>query len=266
MQEVEQPAAADDAVPRPKPSNNRRPAPGATDTPEQVAETEEQKNARVLAEQEARSAARRDAVQRRFDEMTARDKAKDRQIEQLLGVLQAREQKPAQGRQPIKSLCAVRTRTLLTGLRDVPNGAPSRRPCSESTPSCRSASKGSEPAPSSTRPSRSARSLRIAWPSLRRASRTGTPSLQQRRRRPPQRGHRVDPHGRGGACAPLRNRPEPEIRFRVATRRASGRQRPASAAIACSWSHRGLAWFGSASVQCTAPGSAGGIAWWGGQQ
>lgn len=94
-----QPATADDVVPSSETVERvDGQQPGATDTPEQEAETDEQKNARVLQEQEQRQQRKRDAVQRRFDEMTARDKAKDRQIEQLLSVLQNTQQ-PQRGAQ-----------------------------------------------------------------------------------------------------------------------------------------------------------------------
>src|SRR5262252_5004355 len=60
---------------------------GVADTPEQVAETDEEKNARELREQQERSERRAKGVQKRLDELT-RDKydanARADRLEQLL--------------------------------------------------------------------------------------------------------------------------------------------------------------------------------------
>jgi len=77
------------------------PADGGTDTTETVAETDEQKNARELAEQRERSEKKSRGVQKRLDELTA-DKyaeraareAAERRADQLLYEMQQRQQQP----------------------------------------------------------------------------------------------------------------------------------------------------------------------------
>jgi hypothetical protein len=84
---AEQVAAPEQAVQESDPLQGQQP--GATDTPETVAETDEQKNARELAEREKRSKAASRGIQRRFDELTAARHAAEREKEQLLGLVQS---------------------------------------------------------------------------------------------------------------------------------------------------------------------------------
>jgi hypothetical protein len=87
----EQIAASESAVPEPQSETPPEGAPVAADTTEQVAETDEQKNARELAEQRERSEKRAKGVQKRFDELTrdkydahARADRAERMLEQVL--------------------------------------------------------------------------------------------------------------------------------------------------------------------------------------
>lgn len=69
--------------------------PGATDTPEQVAETDEQKNERVAREAEQKAERRRSGWQRRLDEVTREKHELRRQVDQLIQV-QTRQHQPQQ--------------------------------------------------------------------------------------------------------------------------------------------------------------------------
>lgn len=60
----------------------------AADTTETVAETDEQKNQRELAERQKRSERQSRGIQRRFDELTAEKHAAMRQVEQLTSLVQ----------------------------------------------------------------------------------------------------------------------------------------------------------------------------------
>lgn len=76
---------------------------GATDTPETVAETDEEKNQRELDERQKRSERASKGIQRRFDELTSEKHALHRQNEQLLAALQTiagRGQAPQQAAAP----------------------------------------------------------------------------------------------------------------------------------------------------------------------
>jgi hypothetical protein len=73
--------------------------PVAPDTTETVAETDEQKNQRELAERQKRSERATRGIQKRFDELTAARHSAEREKEQLLGLVQSlvgRGQQPAQ--------------------------------------------------------------------------------------------------------------------------------------------------------------------------
>jgi DNA repair exonuclease SbcCD ATPase subunit len=100
MSEFQAEVAAGNAAPESDPPLTTA-QPGATDTPETVEETDEQKNARELNERQERAKKRNDGIQRRFDELT-RDKYAERQAreraerdaDELRKQLTGRQQQP----------------------------------------------------------------------------------------------------------------------------------------------------------------------------
>lgn len=108
--DVTQPATAESVAP-PSETLIEGQQPGSTDTPETVAETDEQKNQRVAAEESERAKKRLGGFQRRINEITAEKHAAERRAEQMLAIVQqaiSRGQQP-QGSQPNPNGEPIRT-------------------------------------------------------------------------------------------------------------------------------------------------------------
>lgn len=100
MSEFQAEAAAGQAASTESEVVEQTTSPGATDTPETVAETDEQKNARVIAEREERSRKRAATIQRRIDELTADKYAERQRAERLERALDEYRQNQQRAQQP----------------------------------------------------------------------------------------------------------------------------------------------------------------------